>query len=122
MKSATITSFHAAPRSSVNTASLLFTLSTSSLLESPASSSATSMLVETHDPGFIARLDRQLQGKELEVGSVVGWMWEDEGDEEQGKDRVQEIEEMLSRGEDRRDGIRIRPFLWQAFTGSESAT
>ena len=121
MRTATITRFHSSTSESISPASLLFTLTTSSLLSSPSSSPSSSqtMLIETHDPGVIARLDQELQGTELPVNRVVGWMWEGEDEAEQGKGREAEVEDMIRTGEEHKAGITLKQFTWQAYTADE---
>lgn len=60
-------------------------------------------------------MDEGKVGKEVGVGEVVGWMWEGEEEREEGKGRVKEIEEMIEKGEEKRDGLVIKQFVWQAF-------
>ena len=124
-----ITAFHVQPGSTVTPASLVFSLTTSSLL-APASSSTVgrhAMLVESHDPGVVGWLDCGAvdSGSEVAVGRVVGWMWEDEDEQRKGEGRQDEVHRAVHEaaksegagngGATEVNGIRVKPFVWQAY-------
>ena len=141
MSHGTITAFHVQPGTTVTPASLVFTLTTSTLLapsttqpptQPPPAASAVSshtMLVESHDPGVVGWLDEAVvdSGRELPVGQLLGWMWEDDEDRRKGAGRESEVHRLVqqaakaagaeggSGGAREVDGIRVKPFVWQAY-------
>ena len=88
------------------------------------------MLVESHDPGVVAWLDEGLagSGREVPVGQLVGWLWEDEQSAQKEKGRQEDIHRAVQEAakastaaeggvptEQEVDGIRVQPFMWQAY-------
>ena len=127
-----ITAFHVQRGATVAPASLVFTLTTDSLLESAGSSHT--MSVESHDPGVVGWLDDSAvdSGRQVAVGRVLGWMWEDEDAMRDGRDRQDEVHRLVheaaeadaavSGGAKEANGIRVKPFVWQAFVAESERT
>ena len=91
------------------------------------------MLVESHDPGVVGWVDEGVveSGREVGVGEVVGWMWEDEDAKRDGERSQAEVHSAVLRAAaaSEADGssngeqvsevagmsLRVKPFVWQAY-------